>query len=55
MSDLQHEVRLVDALDATGLDGLNERRPVVGVDDSLADLESHVLKAPSVDSRVTRT
>ena len=42
LSDLEHEVEPLLALDGAGLDRLDECSPVVGVDDGLADLERHV-------------
>ena len=44
LGDLQNEVELVLALDGARLDGLDQCRPVVGVDDRLADLERHIVR-----------
>ena len=38
---LQHQVDLLDTLDGAGLDGLDQRSAMVGVDDGLANGERH--------------
>src|SRR5215467_7530013 len=45
--DLENEVRPVLALDRTDLDFLDPSSPMVGVDDGVADLESHLARTPS--------
>lgn len=45
--DLQHQIGLFLTLDGSGRDGLDPSSPMVGVDDSVADLESHVTSTPS--------
>src|SRR5205823_1107212 len=44
---LQNQVGLVLTLDGAGLDGLDPSSPMVGVDDGVADRESHVTSTPS--------
>src|SRR5690606_20306377 len=51
LSDLEHEVDLVLALDGPGLDRLDERGTVVRVDDGLSDLERHVCLTPLADTQ----
>src|SRR4051812_43758647 len=43
LGNLQNEVHLFLALDDPGLDRLDQSCPMMGVDDSLADLERHAL------------
>src|SRR6266567_1531175 len=45
--DLENEVALILALDRTDLDFFDPSSPMVGVDDGVADLESHVARTPS--------
>ena len=44
LGHLQLQVDLVDTLDGPGVDLLDERRPVMRVDDRFSDLERHVVK-----------
>src|SRR6185312_8065754 len=52
--DLEHEVGFLLTLDRTGLDLLDPSSPMVGVDDSVADLESHVACTPSAVAMLPR-
>ena len=45
--DLKNQVGPFLTLDGSGRDRLDPSSPVVGVDDSVADLESHVTSTPS--------
>src|SRR3954470_1365947 len=54
LSDLQHEVGLLDALDGPLLDRLDQRGSVVRVNDGLADSEAHVDVTPFADSMLPR-
>jgi hypothetical protein len=48
LCDLEPEVGFLDTLEQPLLDGLDQRRPVMGVDNGLADLESHVFEPLSL-------
>src|ERR1700735_4111194 len=52
--DLENEVRLVLTLDRTGLDLFDASSPMVGVDDRVADLKSHVAHTPSAKAMLAR-
>src|SRR6266536_398637 len=52
--DLEHEVRLFLTLDRTGLDLFDPSSPMMGVDDSVADLERHVACTPSAEAMLPR-
>src|SRR4029450_7839893 len=54
LSDLQHEVGLLDALDGPLLDRLDQCGTVMRVDDGLADSEAHVDVTPFADPRLPR-
>src|SRR3954462_7374176 len=54
LSDLQHEVGLLFALDGPLLDRLDERSAVMRVDDGLADSEAHVDVTPFALPRLPR-
>src|SRR5918992_2340863 len=52
--DLQDQVGLVLTFDGAVLDGFDPSSPMVGVDDSVADRESHVTSTPSAVTRIPR-
>ena len=54
LRDLQPEVCLLDALEDPLFDGLDQRGPMMRVDNGLTDLESHVFVPLSTNTRVTR-
>src|ERR1022692_4065467 len=52
--DLEHEVRSFLALDRTDLDLFDPSSPMMGVDDSVADLKRHVACTPSAEPMLPR-
>src|SRR3984957_20508744 len=52
--DLEDQIGLVLALDRTGLDLFDASSPMVGVDDRVADLKSHVAHTPSAKAMLAR-
>ena len=52
--DLEDQVGHFRALDRTGFDLLDASSPMVGVDDRVADLESHVAHTPSATPMLPR-
>src|SRR5262249_951798 len=52
--DLENEIRLILALDRTDLYFFDPSSPMVGVNDGVADLESHVARTPSAVAMLPR-
>ena len=55
LSHLEHEIEFLFTFDDARFNRIDESSPVMRVNDGLADLESHVSRAPSASTSVTRT